>query len=277
MNKIDLSKIPTPNVIEEISVSEMLDEMLQQIALDMPEIELHIADPAYKVLEVAAYHRYIDRKRANENAISLLITNAAEADLDSIGITYYGVERLAGEPDSDYKRRLLLSYDSYSTAGSQNSYIYHTLSASPTIKDATAVGRAAGEVLVTVLSKDGIGTASPQLISTVRAALSAEKVRPLNDQVIVQSASVVTYQIRAVLTLRPGPSPQVVREKAIAAAQALADRYHKLGESIDHGAIKAALYVEGVKSVELPQPVGNIIRNKSQAAYCTNIEVVTND
>src|SRR5690606_8591102 len=205
---IDISKIPAPNIVEELSISALLDEMLTELQARMPGINLHPADPAYKVLEVAAYFRFLDRQKANERTLSVFLAYATASELDHIGITYYGVERQETEADDAYRRRLLMSYDSYSTAGSKNSYIYHALSASPTIKDATATSRAASEVLVTVLSSNGNGAATQQQLDTVSAALNAETVRPLNDQVTVQSASVQNYTVTATLTLRNGPSPE---------------------------------------------------------------------
>lgn len=270
---IDISKIPAPQIVEDLSIDALLEEMLTELQARMPSAELHPADPAYKVLEVAAYFRFLDRQKANERTLSVFLAYATASELDHIGITYYGVERQETEADDDYRRRLLLSYDSYSTAGSKNSYIYHTLSASPTIKDATATSRAASEVLVTVLSSSGNGTATQQQLDTVSAALNAETVRPLNDQVTVQSASVQNYTVTATLTLRNGPSPEVVKASALAAVQDLTSRRHRLGESIIRGAIEAALYVEGVQRVQLSSPANDILRNESQAAYCSGITI----
>lgn len=277
MRLIDLSKLPAPEVIEEIGFEALLQEMLDELAARMPELDVAVSDPAYKVLEVAAYWRMLDRQRANDRARRLLAAYAGGADLDHIGVTYYGTERQAGESDAAYLRRMLLAYDSWSTAGSENSYVYHALGADPAVRDATAINRGAGEVLITVLAAEGDGTAPQAVLDTVKAALDAERVRPLNDRVTVQSASVTAYQVRAELVLREGPSPEVVAAQAKAAVEAYTEARHRLGEDVVRGAIEAALYVEGVERATLLEPLANIANDETQAAFCTAVEVTAGE
>jgi phage-related baseplate assembly protein len=47
---------------------------------------------------------------------------------------------------------------------------------------------------VTVLSRDGDGTASQELLATVDTALNDEDVRPVGDRVTVQSAKISRYR-----------------------------------------------------------------------------------
>lgn len=277
MSVIDLSKLPAPEVIEEIGFEALLQEMLDELAARMPELDVAVSDPAYKVLEVAAYWRMLDRQRANDRARRLLAAYAGGSDLDHIGVTYYGTERQAGESDAAYLRRMLLAYDSWSTAGSENSYVYHALGADPAVRDATAINRGAGEVLITVLAAEGDGTAPQAVLDTVKAALDAERVRPLNDRVTVQSASVTAYQVRAELVLREGPSPEVVAAQAKAAVEAYTEARHRLGEDVVRGAIEAALYVEGVERATLLEPLADIANDETQAAFCTAVEVTAGE
>jgi phage-related baseplate assembly protein len=277
MSVIDLSKLPAPEVIEEISFEALLQEMLDELAARMPELDVAVSDPAYKVLEVAAYWRMLDRQRANDRARRLLAAYAGGGDLDHIGVTYYGTERQAGESDAAYLRRMLLAYDSWSTAGSENSYVYHALGADPAVRDATAINRGAGEVLITVLAAEGDGTAPQAVLDTVKAALDAERVRPLNDRVTVQSASVTAYQVRAELVLREGPSPEVVAAQAKTAVEAYTEARHRLGEDVVRGAIEAALYVEGVERATLLEPLADIANDETQAAFCTAVEVTAGE
>lgn len=277
MSVIDLSKLPAPEVIEEISFEALLQEMLDELAARMPELDVAVSDPAYKVLEVAAYWRMLDRQRANDRARRLLAAYAGGGDLDHIGVTYYGTERQAGESDAAYLRRMLLAYDSWSTAGSENSYVYHALGADPAVRDATAINRGAGEVLITVLAAEGDGTAPQAVLDTVKAALDAERVRPLNDRVTVQSANVTAYQVRAELVLREGPSPEVVAAQAKTAVEAYTEARHRLGEDVVRGAIEAALYVEGVERATLLEPLADIANDETQAAFCTAVEVTAGE
>lgn len=276
MSVIDLSKLPPPQVIEEVSFEVLLREMLDELHARAPDLDVVVSDPAYKVLEVAAYWRMLDRQRANDQARRLLAAYAGGSDLDHIGVTYYGTGRHEDEGDEAYLRRMLLAYDSWSTAGSENSYVYHTLSASPEVRDATATTRAAGEVLVVVLA-EGNGVASPALLETVRGALNAERVRPLTDQVTVQSAQVRSYRVRAELVLRRGPSAEVVAQQAREAAELYASSRHRLGEDVVRGAIEAALYVEGVERATLLEPVADLLCDATQAAWCESVEVTVSE
>ena len=81
------------------------------------------------------------------------------------------------ESDADFRRRIILAPEGYSVAGPEGAYIFHALSADPDVLDASATSPTPGEVVVTVLSRTGDGTAPPELLATVEAAGSADDVR----------------------------------------------------------------------------------------------------
>ena len=47
----------------------------------------------------------------------------------------------------------------------------------------------------------------------------------------------------------------------------------RLGRSIRRSGIIAALTVEGVERVEVAQPVADIVLDKTQAGYCTGVNI----
>jgi phage-related baseplate assembly protein len=59
-------------------------------------------------------------------------------------------------------------------------------------------------VVIAILSSDGDGTPSAELIATVQAAVNDEDTRPLGDRVTVQGAEIIEYAIDATLYLYPG-------------------------------------------------------------------------
>lgn len=151
---IDLSKLPPPEFVETLDYEAIVAAMLADFKTRYPDdTNVLESDPAYKILEVAAYRELLLRHRINEEGRALLVAFAKDADLDHIGITYYeGEERLVVtaadsttrppteqvlEDDESYRRRLLLKDDSYSTAGASNAYKFHALSADGNIKDAS--------------------------------------------------------------------------------------------------------------------------------------------
>ncbi|QFT84490.1 Baseplate J-like protein [Halomonas sp. THAF12] len=283
---IDLSRLPQPTFTESQSFESLLEEMRAALVAAMPEAQrddveatLQLeSEPLTKLLEQSAYRIMIERQAFNDRAARLMLAYAEGAELDHIGVTYYQTERLTlsgGERESDaaYRRRLLLAFDGYSTAGARDAYIYHALSASGDVLDAAVTSAKAGVVTVTVLSREGNGTAAGDLLDTVDAALSDETVRPLNDQVEVQSADVAEYEIRATLTIREGPAKSVVAQAARDAAEAYAADRHRLGLPIVRDAVLAALWVESVEHVALQSPTADIERGQHQAGYCTLIEV----
>ncbi len=107
------------------------------------------------------------------------------------------------------------------------------------------------------------------LLAKVQAALNDENVRPVADRVTVQSATMVSYTIDAVLYLFPGPEAEPIREAAEAKLIAYTTAQHRLGRDSRLSAIYAALHVEGVQRVELKSPAADIELDKTQASFCT--------
>lgn len=295
MSVIDLSLLPAPNVVEPLDYEAILAErkarLLELTAeADRPALEAALAlesEPITKLLEENTLRELTLRQRINEACRAVMLAYAVGADLDQIGGNY-NVSRLlvdAGdatavppvpatwEPDSDFRKRILLSLEGYTTAGSTESYIYHAMSADGDVKDAAAVSPAPGEVTVYVLSRTGDGTASEALLNAVTAAVDAEHVRPMTDQVTVLSAAIVTYTIEAALVVANGPDAQVLQAAALAAVQQYVADTHRLGLDVPLSGIYRALHQPGVLRVDLTLPAANIVVADGQAGYCTGITI----
>lgn len=74
-------------------------------------------------------------------------------------------------------------------------------------------------MIIAVLSTEGDGTASPELLAAVADAVNDEEVRPLGDRVTVRSAEIVDYEINATLYLYPGPESEPIINAADASLQ----------------------------------------------------------
>lgn len=271
---INLAQLPAPKLLASTDYETIRRELVDSlVAIDPDYSALLESDPAIKVLEAAAYRIMIERENVNDMARALMLAYTGGTDLDHIGVTYYSTPRLPGESDDDYKERLQLAYDAYSTAGSAASYEYHARTADLRVRDARATNLHAGAVLVSVMARAGDGTAPQSLLDIVDAALTAEKVRPLNDTVIVRTADIVPFTIKAHLTVYNGPSASVVYDQSRQALSEYVESKHQLGADMIFGKLEALAYVEGVKRVELSQPTGDIICDATQAPYCTEIEV----
>jgi phage-related baseplate assembly protein len=296
---IDLSLLPAPTIIDPLDFETILESRKSRLLELTPESERQElaetlaleSEPLTKFLEESAYRELNLRQQHNERAKSLLLAYATGPELDHIGVTYYLTERLTldpGEPDAnpptpptmesdpDYLRRILLAHDAFSTAGSREAYRYFSLSATPAVKDAEAVRPIAGVVQVYVLSREGDGEASPELITTVELALNEDTVRPLTDTVRAGSATVLEFQVIAELEIQDGPDTTVVISEAERRAKQYVEERHALGAKIVLGALEARLYAPGVERATLLSPTADIGGDRSEAPYCSSIEVTAN-
>lgn len=287
MSIIDLRKLPAPEVVEEVRFEDVLEEMLADLKDFDPQLDISERDPAYRVLEVAAYREMLRREHDNQRVKRLLLAYATGGDLGHIGVTYFNTERLVideGDPDAnppeepvmesdaDYKERILLAPDGYSTAGPIDAYIYHARSADGQVKDAQAYSDEPVHMIIPVLSHGGNGEADQELLDKVEAALRDKDVRPLTDLVDAQSAIIKTYEVVAALEVEGGSDPEVVREAAEDAVREYTEEAHRLGFDVIRDRVAAELYVEGVVRVHLNLE-GDIHCELTEAPFCENIEV----
>ncbi len=114
------------------------------------------------------------------------------------------------ESDADYRQRIPAAFEGMSVAGPVGAYEYHALSSDGRVADASAFSPSPAEVVVTILARDGDGTAPEDLLQVVGEALNDEAVRPVADRVSVRSAEIVPYEIDAVLYVYPGPAKEPI-------------------------------------------------------------------
>ncbi|WP_088412093.1 baseplate assembly protein [Xanthomonas citri] len=262
-------------------------EALAQFRELLPEFSaLTEADPVYKLLQLFAARELLIRQRANDKAQQTMLAFATGTNLDHLG-ALFGVARLVLDPgqpengiaptyesDMDFRRRIQLAPEGFSVAGPEGAYIYHALSAAADVMDASATSPAPGQVLVTVQSRTGDGTAPQALLDEVAAILNNDDVRPLTDEVTVQSTQVVPYAIRGRVYTYAGPDSAVVMREALRSLQAYLAEAHRIGRDVPESAIKAKLFADGVQRVELDSPAADIRISRTQAAYCTSIDIV---
>ncbi|WJR28906.1 baseplate J/gp47 family protein [Pseudomonas mosselii] len=292
---IDLSRLPAPVVVEQIDYEAILAERKAYAVSLWPadqqaEVAATLAlesEPLTKLLQESAYRETLLRQRVNEAALAVLLPFAQGADLEQIGARF-NVERLVITPANpaavppvaavmeDYeslRERIQMAMEGLSTAGPRNAYIFHARSADGRVADASAISPAPAEVIVTVQSALGNGTAAADLLAVVAAYLSDEDRRPVADRLTVQSAQELPYTVEAVLYLNSsGPESEPVRAAAETRLAALVNARRRLGQEVNRSALDAALHIEGVKRVELPG-WADIVASVTQAPYCTTYSV----
>ncbi|KNH02614.1 Baseplate assembly protein J [Qipengyuania citrea LAMA 915] len=283
---IDLSRLPAPDIIEPLDFEVILADRKADFLARFPQFSAFVeSDPVMKLLEAAAYQELILRQRINDAAHGVMIAFAKGADLDNLA-AFFGVVRRVITPaneetgalavmesDDDLRRRVLLAPDSYSVAGPTAAYQFHALSASGDVADVSAISPAPGEVLISVLSRQGDGTASPELLDLVEAVVGADDVRPLTDQVSVQSVEIVDFAVTAKLTIYRGPDADLILKSAQDGLTAMLKESRLIGRDIARSAIFQALHTAGVQSVALEDPVSDIVIGDTQVAAATAVAV----
>ncbi|MCO7563919.1 baseplate J/gp47 family protein [Pseudomonas sp. S 311-6] len=293
MSTIDLLALPAPEVLESLDFEEayQADLALFREALGENWSAALESDPITKLLELVAFRRVGNRARVNDAGKALLLAYAKRSDLDHLAGNV-GLQRLVIqaedldavppvpavlEEDDALRERVQLVYEGLTTAGPRNSYILHARNASGLVADATAESPAPAEVVVTVLSLEGNGAASPELLQAVDAYLSDDDIRPVADRVTVQSAQILPYRVDAKVFLGgTGPENEAVLAECRRRLGVWINPRRRLGVEVARSAIDAQLHISGVTRVELPG-WADIRPTKAQAAWCEGFTVERGD
>ncbi|MBV4534860.1 MULTISPECIES: baseplate assembly protein [Pseudomonas] len=289
MSQVDLSRLPAPQLLEDLNYEDLYQADLETFRAHLGDdwtAQLE-SDPVTKLLEVGAYRKLLNRARINDAAKALLLAYAQGSDLDQLAANV-SLQRLviqAADPtrvppveaqlesDDALRERVQLVYEGLTTAGPRNSYILHARNASGLVADATAESPSPAVVDVTVLSLDGNGVASPELLADVAAYLNDDDIRPVADRVNVRSAEVLAYRIDALLYMADnGPESEAILAECQRRLQAWINPRRRLGLEVARSGIDAQLHIGGVSRVEL----GNwtdIRPSKAQAAWCTGFSL----
>ncbi|MDG6881056.1 Uncharacterized homolog of phage Mu protein gp47 [Phocoenobacter uteri] len=294
---VDLSKLPAPNVLEELDFETLFAERKEHfIALFKQDEQAYWrnrlqfeSDPVTKLLEENAYLQMLEIARINNAAKATMLAYATGADLDVIGGNFNVQRKVIVqaddsvsppiqqvlESDTDFRLRIQLAFEGMSVAGPRASYVFHALSAHHQVADVSVQSPNPAEVVVSILSTEGNGTASSEILTAVNLALNDDNVRPIGDRVIVKSAEIVAYQIQATIYLYRSPDSEIVKNQAINSLQQFVKERRRMGRDISLSGIYATLQVEGVQRVVLNTPSTDLILTPNQAGYCTNITIDT--
>jgi len=298
---IDLSRLPPPDIIEPLDVEGVLAELTpwflqewEQARLNDPTLPAYTAgslntSPVNRILRVVAYRETLLRARINDSIRAVFLASSWGTNLDHLG-AFLGVERLTVQPatattpavlegDDRFRRRIQLALEAFSTAGSWGAYMFHTLTASPKIKDAAVYGPETeivdpGQVGVYLLSSEADGTPSAEIMGLVTDHLNHEDIRTLTDEVLINAATIVPYSIEVTLTVQRGPDPEVIRTEVGRRLTEYVTERHKIGQKVSREVLIAQCYVTGVVDIEMTTPVADIVPTATEAAYCSAASVL---
>ncbi len=283
---IDMSKLPAPDVVQVPEFETILAGLKADMAAAYPPAADVLAlesEPLTKWLQRLAFQLVIERSARNDSAHAVMLAYARGADLDQLG-AFFGVERLVVTPanpnavppvaqvmegDDAFRERIQLAPRGYSVAGPVGAYVFHARAADGQVLDAAATSPSPGRVVVSVLSRDGTGVPTAALLAKVAAAVNADDVRPLTDEVVVQAAGIVPYAITATVYTLPGPDSTSVIATARQRIATYAQAMHRIGRQPTLSGIYAALHIEGVARVVLTSPAADVAVGPTQSSHCT--------
>lgn len=275
----DMSSLPRPQVVEEISFDAILARRLADIEqrLTLAGIDYDVGnletDPVLIQLQGASYAEVILRARINDAARQFLLQFSSRGDLDHLAF-FYGVTRLVGESDERLRQRITLAIQGRSTGGTEPRYKFIAMSADLRVKDVSiyTVGRSP-IVYAAVFSTDNNGVADQILVDKVNAALQDPNVRMVNDTIIVQPAASSVRNILVDAWLLPSaPASTIVEmERALRAAW---NAEMALGRDITRSWLISKLMILGVQRVEIVAPAADIVVPFNEAAGLGTITIV---
>ncbi len=173
------------------------------------------------------------------------------------------------ESDNDYRERIRLSPERFSTAGPTGAYEFYAKSASHLVKDVYITSPLPGEVEVYITSSDTI-IPTADLIKTVDEILSADSIRPLTDHVTVKSAVPINFDV--VLTYYPKQNSNISDvdlQKAVEQAVTDFKGNVNLGADINPDELKYSILKAGAYRVDIISPVYTPLQ-KNEVAIMQN-------
>ncbi len=239
-------------------------------------------EPVTRLLMTKAYDDSLKAAQFNQAIRDILPAYATGDDLDQIALRFGTTRRLIQaatantaavyEDDDSLRRRMLLTPESQSAGGASGWYLSHTLDADSRVKDAMITSPEPCDIVVTVLSTEGNGTATADLLQVVSDALHDQYTRVQGDRITVQSAEIVEYSVTAAIVFYPNVSKEQVIASARAAFEALRAQNERLGHKVSESANKAALHQTGVYdlTLDIEQDIGI---GAEQAPFCTALNL----
>jgi len=179
------------------------------------------------------------------------------------------------ESDDELRERAKLAPSQFSVAGPTDAYKFFTKTASPDIVDVAVTSPTPGQVNVYPLVAGGVVTPGGTL-TLVEQTLNDERIRPLSDTVVVESPTLVDYDIEVDAVIYVDADPAEVTAAITAALEGYRDqKVIKLGADIKRDQITAlAVYdVTKVFDITVQFPAADVVVAPTEVGVCGTITV----
>jgi len=263
-----------------------------------------LSDPITIAQEVGADRELELHAKINDDVRLVMLVTSWGAGLDHIAATYYGISRLIVTPatdtdpavmelDDDFRARIALAPEAFSTAGPEGAYLFHTLeldglrdiadAAVYSMEDAATysvglnadaysrglrsdpfLGRADGdpvlapEVLIVIVPTLAYGAVDQPLLDRAFDAATAKEVRPKGDNVRIEPATDIQYSVVGKIRIKPGADATLL----LAEAQSRVEKYtaarRRVGRMVQLLGLGGAMKVTDVEEIEITSPAADI-------------------
>ncbi|WP_404291550.1 baseplate J/gp47 family protein [Microvirga sp. RSM25] len=297
LNVIDTSRLPAPNILEDVTYEAKHQEFLARFQTRWAE--LRAADPTLPPYDVAmletdlpvlfseamAYLRTLDRIRVNDAVKAVLAPLAKGTNLDTV-VARANVERkvivpatpataAVMETDAQLLRRYLASFDRPS-AGSAARYLFEAYTAVPSLHHVAVIGRAIhgrrGDTDIVIAGEGGRLPTSAELLA-VRNAVTASAVKPEATAVTVRPATLATYALHLAIAVGIGPDPILVQQEALARVSAATAARMTIGGEIPANLPVGAAYGANVVRARAVTPFPGLAADPYTLPVCGGITI----
>lgn len=165
--------------------------------------------------------------------------------------------------DDEFYDLLVAGQDAYTSAGAKGAYEYYARSVSTDIRDIVVNSPSPCVVHIYAVMKDGT-LASEEMKAAILAACNADEIRPLTDQVSVEDAEMVTYNINMTyyLSRDSTESAATIQEKVEAAVEEfIAWEHAQIGRDINPSKLNQLVIEAGAKRTVINSPTFTVLKN----------------
>lgn len=194
------------------------------------------------------------------------------ASVSNLTVTEGGAEM---ESDEDLRDRIYLAPGSYSTAGSEEAYLYHAKKFSNAIGNIVATtGSEAGTVNIAFIMADG-STPGTEMIEGLEAYLRDGNIRPMTDLVCVAAPLEVSYEIRLSYYINRSESARAISIQS-AVEDAVSDyaRWQRsIGRDVNPSKLVELVMAAGAKRVTVNAPLFTAVASTAVAALSGKADI----
>ncbi|MFS2324035.1 baseplate J/gp47 family protein [Brucella sp. H1_1004] len=274
----DFSSLPPPEIIKtfyfETILAERMDDLRQRLVASGIDYDVgNLETDILKVVHLADTYREVALRTAiNDAAKANLLAFALRSDLDHLG-AFYDVYRLEGEVDEAYRSRLIIEIKGRSPGGSAYWYEAAARRSDVRIRSVKVYREAFWPIIhIAVLSRENGGIPDQTMMDAVTTEVMSERVRLLNDTLIVEPAVATGTNIEADIWLLPDAAfgildalPEILRQAWLAESE--------IGFDLELSWIESRLHVSGVKRVDILSPSASEIAAPGVAISLGNIKL----